>query len=182
MTSNAQAPKLYAIVESDSEEIQVREEKDLLAKAYKYTPLPSKGDHIRLIELIPGQFDSPIRIKIRTWELESSPDKPDYYALSYTWNDPEHDNLIIGGRKISPLDDLRHQYNIRHPIWCDSEQILISTNLRDALGRLRDPKKHLTLWIDQLCINQDDLDERATQVVTMQRIYHEARGVKIWLG
>jgi hypothetical protein len=59
---------------------------------------------------------------------------------------------------------------------------MISTNLRDALRRLRSSTATLTLWIDQLCINQNDLDERSTQVITMQRIYHEARGVRIWLG
>ncbi|KAF2106184.1 heterokaryon incompatibility protein-domain-containing protein [Lophiotrema nucula] len=179
MTNN---PKLFAIIEADDQPWQLRNESDAARNAYIYTSLPSKGDHFRLIELAPGLFDSHIRIEIEIYELEFSIDRPDYYALSYTWNDADHDNLIINGQKIPPSGDSRTTYNIRHLIWCGSRQVLISTNLRDALRRLRSVTDPVKLWVDQLCINQDDLDERATQVVTMQRIYHQARGVRIWLG
>ena len=38
------------------------------------------------------------------------------------------------------------------------------------------------MWIDALCINQDDLDERADQVCFMADIYETAWRVVIWLG
>ena len=96
-SSNLRPPNLYAIVESDQDELEVIETKDPSASAYEYAPLPSKGDHLRLIELAPGKVDSPIHIKIETYELESSINTPDYYALSRMLNDPGHDNLVISG-------------------------------------------------------------------------------------
>ncbi|KAG5769211.1 hypothetical protein H9Q72_003483 [Fusarium xylarioides] len=38
------------------------------------------------------------------------------------------------------------------------------------------------LWVDAICINQDDLDERAQQVALMQQIYSRASSVLVWLG
>ena len=37
-------------------------------------------------------------------------------------------------------------------------------------------------WIDALCINQFDLDERNSQVLGMRRIYRRAETVRVWLG
>ncbi|KLJ12936.1 hypothetical protein EMPG_12103 [Blastomyces silverae] len=38
------------------------------------------------------------------------------------------------------------------------------------------------VWIDQLCINQEDLEERATQVAMMDQIYNKAQYTLAWLG
>ncbi|EKG16420.1 hypothetical protein MPH_06389 [Macrophomina phaseolina MS6] len=38
------------------------------------------------------------------------------------------------------------------------------------------------LWVDAICINQDDLEERAAQVKIMSRIYDKALEVLVWLG
>jgi len=50
------------------------------------------------------------------------------------------------------------------------------------LRRLRYPSKTRPLWIDAICINQQDRDERASQVMLMRRIYEQADRVCIWLG
>lgn len=39
-----------------------------------------------------------------------------------------------------------------------------------------------TLWIDSICINQTDLDERSQQVQMMSMIYTRSSNVCIWLG
>lgn len=44
------------------------------------------------------------------------------------------------------------------------------------------PVPPLTLWIDQLCINQSDSDEKAVQVGLMSQIYSRAERVLVWLG
>jgi hypothetical protein len=56
--------------------------------------------------------------------------------------------------------------------------------LEAALRRLRheDGQKKLLIWVDALCINQDDLDEKATEVRRMQSIYQRAEQVSVWLG
>ena len=98
-----QSPKPIAIVDNNGC-LKVYAGKEPAAKAYEYTPLPSKGDHFRLVKLHPGRFDSPIQVDMETHEIEFSIEKPDYWALSYTWSDPEHDSLVIDGKRISPSD------------------------------------------------------------------------------
>lgn len=80
-------------------------------------------------------------------------------ALSYTWGlKPPSVPIIING-------------HIK----------LVSENLYLALLHLRQ-RRYKTVWIDALCINQDDLQERAAQVTRMKDIYKQAFLVYIWLG
>ena len=58
----------------------------------------------------------------------------------------------------------------------------VTDNLFNALSRLRRRFKMRILWVDRLCINQTDMDERGQQVSMMGRIYREAKCVNIWLG
>lgn len=37
-------------------------------------------------------------------------------------------------------------------------------------------------WVDAVCINQDDLEERSAQVKIMPQVYSKARCVVVWLG
>jgi hypothetical protein len=83
----------------------------------------------------------------------------DYAALSYTWG------------QIAPSI----------PILVNGSVTLVSENLYLALLHLR-KREVTTLWVDAICINQDDLTERATQVCHMKDIYQNASIVFIWLG
>jgi hypothetical protein len=83
----------------------------------------------------------------------------DYEALSYTWG--------IAAPSI--------------PIQLHGKVTLVSENLYLALLHLR--KRGVTLiWVDALCINQEDLAERARQVSHMEEIYRRASIVWVWLG
>ncbi|KAH6674395.1 heterokaryon incompatibility protein-domain-containing protein, partial [Halenospora varia] len=55
-------------------------------------------------------------------------------------------------------------------------------NLEAALRRLRLSGKQRTIWIDAVCINQNDIQERQDQVSLMRQIYEQAEQVVIWLG
>lgn len=59
---------------------------------------------------------------------------------------------------------------------------MVGINLRTALLNLRDLQNSRILWIDAICINQEDLDERSVQVAIMGDIYRQARRTVIWLG
>ncbi|KAH8764113.1 heterokaryon incompatibility protein-domain-containing protein [Hyaloscypha sp. PMI_1271] len=61
-------------------------------------------------------------------------------------------------------------------------QVQIRENLWQALYHLRSEEHELTLWIDALCINQNDLQERGSQVSRMSAIYGIAKEVMVWLG
>jgi hypothetical protein len=58
----------------------------------------------------------------------------------------------------------------------------VTPNLASALLHLRDPEKSLTLWIDTVCINQEDLAEKGHQVGQMRHIYACAEKTCVWLG
>ncbi|CAI4214108.1 unnamed protein product [Parascedosporium putredinis] len=58
----------------------------------------------------------------------------------------------------------------------------VSANLFSALVHLRETFSSAYLWIDALCINQDDVIERQAQVPIMDKIYRKADQVIIWLG
>jgi len=92
-------------------------------------------------------------------------ENPSYEALSYTWGDTS----VQGPR-----------------ILLDSKPFQVTVNLGAALLNLRDeasgdPKERI-LWIDAICINQTDIQERNEQVQRMKAIYSSAVQVVIWLG
>lgn len=126
---------------------------------FTYHPLvPRSG--IRFIVLHPGSFSDPIEVNVLHTTLRH--DLP-FDALSYTWGD--HGTLrriAVRGRKRCSLH--------------------VTENLESALRHLRYPDRKKILWIDALCINQRDRDERSSQVMRMGAIYGRGKNVCIWLG
>lgn len=64
----------------------------------------------------------------------------------------------------------------------DATILLITPNLDTALRRIRLPDRIRALWVDAICINQQDVAERGGQVQLMGSIYSKARQVIVWLG
>jgi hypothetical protein len=64
----------------------------------------------------------------------------------------------------------------------DQAEIPVTPNLETALLHLRKEGEVRKLWVDALCINQDDLIEKQQQVRLMSKIYPQARTVLCWLG
>lgn len=96
---------------------------------------------------------------------------PDFEALSYTWGDMSEPGSVTMVTRGDPPTE---------PV--PATVVKISRNLVDALRHLRLPSRPRTMWIDSICINQDDLSERAEQVQLMGEIYARARRVTVWLG
>ncbi len=82
-----------------------------------------------------------------------------YKALSYSWKNED----------VAP--DVA--------ILCNSKPIYVSGNLRAALRRLRAPNEVVRIWVDAICINQQDNAERAYQVGMMRDIYQNSTEVLI---
>lgn len=71
----------------------------------------------------------------------------------------------------------------RDTIQCnDGTAIAITTNCRDALIALRKRYGRLTIWIDAICINQQDIEEKSKQIQLMEEIYSWSERVVVWLG
>ncbi|KAI0183939.1 heterokaryon incompatibility protein-domain-containing protein [Xylaria flabelliformis] len=130
-----------------------------------YQPLEPGVKSIRVLELLPSVFEADLRGILRTVALN---DKPSYEALSYTW----------GTRTEGRTLKIR-----QNPKWMSrSNELPITDNLFQALRRLRYLLKPRVLWVDAVCINQEDIDERSAQVALMAEIYSNASSTAIWLG
>jgi hypothetical protein len=143
-------------------------------KEFTYSPSDVSDAQIRLVHLLPlvtkSEQDScqlELRCHIQTVSLD---DAPEYTALSYTWGPPDRISLLF-------IDD----EGISDPTNGETA-IRITKSLETALLHLRYPADTITLWIDQLCINQDDILEKNSQVPLMKVIYEKARDVLVWLG
>lgn len=135
-----------------------------MAQSHLYEPL-TEDNTFRFLDLHPGQKNSPIVCTLRVARLEHEHElgdynQPDFEALSYVWG--------------SPI--------ITHRILLDGRSYGVRENLWNFLQYRRDMKHVCTLWIDALCIDQNNMVERGQQVKLMQRIYRGARTVTVWLG
>lgn len=153
---------------------------------YEYSPLNENRNEIRVLTLHPGDFSADIIVSIHKVRLTAK-NPPVYEALSYVWGTT--DNPVDIEVKSSGNDRL-HQYGCRPP-WrlsrrkrtpLQSGRLSITQNLAIALPYLRYKDKIRRLWIDAICINQQDLRERSSQVKRMGDIYRLAYRAVVWLG
>lgn len=125
---------------------------------------------IRLMTLLPGTGSDPIQCSlavvkpisgIRIFDKQLKPPDIIYYeALSYVWGDVSKTEQII----------------------CDGKLLKITESLAVALRALRQPERSRVLWADGICINQQDTEERSSQVLLMSSIFSLATQVICWLG
>ncbi|TVY81065.1 Heterokaryon incompatibility protein 6 OR allele [Lachnellula suecica] len=124
---------------------------------FHYEPLDTSSQEIRLVTLAPRLSSGALRCKLNTVLFTSM---PQYEALSYTWVEDTQKNEIL-------LQD---------------KSFMVSDNLWLALKELSHPTERRVLWIDFVCINQDDVAEKNHQVKKMGEIYSKASRVIAWLG
>lgn len=123
---------------------------------YPYRKLQGRGS-IRLLRIEPGQGLEQIRCHLIHTSLCQ---RPLYHALSYTWGssgDPES-------------------------ILCDNIKMNVTKNLHSSLIQFRHNNETRIMWIDAVCINQNNKDEKTEQIRLMKEIYSLAERVWIWLG
>ncbi|KAE9366699.1 HET-domain-containing protein [Stipitochalara longipes BDJ] len=122
-----------------------------------YFGLGANRHEIRILKLLPGRWSDIIQCQMSHVVLDEN---PDYAALSYVWGDPL----------------------LTHEILVNGILYSITTNLYLALRRLRRVDAACIIWVDAVCINQADIEEKTQQVSIMGEIYKTSREVLIWLG
>lgn len=128
---------------------------------YQSAQLGDRSENIRILHLLPGNRDDPIRTRLQSCSLGNP---PSYEAVSYAWGSKLDNAVIIvceGG-----VD-----YNVAIP-----------RSLHGALKQLRHESSNRLIWADAICINQTDYEEKSCQVRLMRQIYQRATRVVIWLG
>jgi hypothetical protein len=130
--------------------------------SYQYLPLPTQGNYIRLLRLLPNEDEAaPLQCELRKYSLQKpGPRTHLYEALSYVWGDAR-DTL---------------------PIYVGNNRFPVTVNLHAALSRLREHSFERIMWVDAICINQKNPEEQGQQVQLMAKIYSNAHRVIVWLG
>ena len=127
---------------------------------YMYDPI--EANQLRLLRFLPDENRT--SIVLETYSIDDI--VPPYRSLSYAWASSytgmqKSWAIHIGGSELPALDSLL--------------SFVQALRLKDRLCEGR-------WWIDSWCIDQTNLIERAQQVRLMQKIYHHAEEVVVWLG
>jgi hypothetical protein len=126
------------------------------ATQYQYQSLRC-ADEFRCLILKSGAADSDLSCEVITVTLSSA---PSFEAISYAWGNGQPDQ----------------------PLLCNGQALLITPRLIQELRHLRRDDRQRRLWIDQICINQQDDREKGHQVQLMADIYKQADRVIACLG
>lgn len=119
---------------------------------------PPSSTSFRLLRI----WDNATPIKC-TLEFYDLADHPDYYALSYTWHTAEE------------------KLTASAVITVNFHEMKITPNLYKILLYLQTSKQLMPLWIDQICIDQHDRKDQASQVSIMAEIYKNAKATIVWV-
>ena len=105
--------------------------------------------------------DAPVRVNLCASAL---PPGAQYVAISYAWPEDVSKSRIF-------MD-------------CASGcvEFVTSTQVEGVLRRLRQPSTAIFVWVDSICIDQANSQERSFQVGKMRTIYENASSVFVWLG
>ena len=143
--------------------------------AFVHAPLEDATSQIRLLRFIGRGSDGSLLFDMGHYHLSDStasekrenrylPRVPEYIALSYTWGTPiENHEIFIKGKRFE-----------------------VGANCHYALSQAVKIEESLALeqhyWIDQVCIQQKDVDEKGKQVGNMGEVYRRASTVFACVG
>jgi hypothetical protein len=124
----------------------------------------------RILHIDPAeQHDAPLRAHLTEHPLNNP---APYIALSYHWGPAVRRHPVaLSNAALNRPDSV-----------AVNGQRLIHDQLNLALRSIRSTQHVVDLWTDGLCINQDDVRERADQVLRMTTIYSHASEVVVYLG
>lgn len=139
----------------------VTRQKTASETAFTYSPLDRAiASSFRIVTILPGEFQTPLSCTLSHEDWRNSPHT--YESISYHWGD------LLQAKIIS----------------LDGKPFQVTSNLESALRHLRHEEQDLQrrVWVDAICINQRDTEERGQQVRQMFNIYNRAEQVVVWLG
>ncbi|KAF2110440.1 heterokaryon incompatibility protein-domain-containing protein [Lophiotrema nucula] len=135
------------------------------APPFEYSVLDAQSTNIRLLRF---DLDTPYlpsggsRCLLVELLLNCFPfdDCPDYHALSYVWGDP----------------------TAKVPISVNGKAFAVTENLMLILSHLRRKSFEGWIWIDAICIDQNNMSEKSSVVQQIPSIYEHAKLTLAWLG
>ena len=132
-----------------------------MASVYNYRLLQPTVQEIRVLHINQHRNVSdrtPMRCKLKHISLQDVPVEP-FLAVSYCWGSSKK----------------------RVPLFVDGQNVTIPQTAAIAIQKLSKGSSY-PLWIDAVCIDQNNLQEKSQQVNMMKEVYSMAISVSIWLG
>ena len=118
---------------------------------------PLQAGNIRILKLLPDALGAVVHCEL---SIRSLGGPADYEGLCYVLGAAESTSHII----------------------VNNQSIWVESNLASALDDLRYIDRPRYLWVDALCINPENVEERNSQVPLLAQILLQAHGVCIWIG
>lgn len=135
----------------------MRKRREKRREPYVYGKL--ERGNIRLLEFV-NVAGAHVECHLKTVALA---DCPIYQALSYCWGNVHQSQMItVDGKGVSVTPNL--------------------LSAMQAVFNFQAQRQMLPLWIDAICINQDDNKEKEEQVREMHDVYRQSEHVLVWLG
>lgn len=128
-------------------------------ETFKHEQLPNAATHIRLLEVTSVDDARGIKVhcKLTAWPKASA---PRYAAISYTWGDPRLlATILVNGKSME-----------------------VRRNCEDVLRHPCGNRGGGYFWVDAVCINQTDSEEKGTQVAGMGAVFRDARQTLACVG
>ena len=136
-----------------------------------YVNMRAKGSTCQYNHPFPDSVPQELLMVLKSSQIESHrlgiDERDRYEALSYVWGDPKSDDVLY----------LRDSEGA-----AITSKILVTSNLSSALRHLRHTLEPRLLWVDAICIDQDNETEKNRQVLRIPDIYRSAWRVIGWLG
>jgi hypothetical protein len=120
-----------------------------------YLPISKNSRQLRFCRIV-QEYNDIVSCTLEPADLDGN---VPYECLSYCWGEARTKWISINGCRYPAQD-----------------------SLNEALLLLRSLKLAKPLWIDAICVNQDDMDEKRHQVPMMAKIFEQAERVYMWLG
>jgi Heterokaryon incompatibility protein (HET) len=135
--------------------------------SWPWTKEETEGGDLMMFNVVTGETHPLLLIEKSPEDISEY--QPRYEALSYTWGDAD----------VSEFCEVENNQGRDAPFFT---KLGLRPNLASALRYLRYSDEMRVLWIDAICINQEDVKERNEQVKRMANIYTLAQRVIAWLG
>jgi hypothetical protein len=145
----------------------------LRCEPFQYSQLDHETDSIRVLEIIPDPDESIIRCQMRRTTMSEST----YRCLSYTWLPSHPTHEVEVNSSVLEIGDNLYQFLRAYRAWQRDGNQSSSPTFGDPTD-----DKSPSLWIDAICIDQSNVEEKNHQVRQMGTIYKKAQDVVIWLG
>jgi len=132
-----------------------------MESVYHSTPLSHERRTIRLLQVHSDKnLSKAVSCDLSVIDLDT--DHAPFATLSYVWNidtEEKRETILCGGQALS-----------------------LTRNGHDALRHLREHLGPFAIWIDAICIDQTNHEEKLSQVRLMGSIYSKASIVYVWMG